>query len=306
MVIWVQKQTNKQQQKNQSLPASSVQGPRMQTALHRNVSVLTCLHLHHWTACLHCASALWAGLYTGVPRALSQPRGRRLSSSNPSCAAPAHQRDSILTNQESGTGTYVYINQMPSGLESALSTKDWTYVFPAGAHTRWLPGAEWSGVHQGKHGAERTVVGRSFLAEEGLPSGTPGPRAASGPYYFQSCTVALSSCPTAVLVLQPCCITVEPFALNKVSFFTAPQTGNSSWHRIGAKDYCRLTTCTHQYAYPENYRSSGPAFPLCSLVRHLEWHHYSHIKALFLWITGTQKCPSSPFLSFWVQEKAGP
>lgn len=31
--------------------------------------------------------------------------------------------------------------------------------------------------------------------------------------------VALPSCSTAVLFSQPCCITIEPFALNKVSFF---------------------------------------------------------------------------------------
>ena len=44
-------------------------------------------------------------------------------------------------------------------------------------------------------------------------------------------------CDMAMLFSQSCCITIELFALNKVSFFTAPQTGDS----------CRLWggTCDH-------------------------------------------------------------
>ena len=46
----------------------------------------------------------------------------------------------------------------------------------------------------------------------------------------QSRAVQLERGLRALLFPQLYCFTVELFALNKVSFFTAPQIGDSSWH----------------------------------------------------------------------------
>lgn len=49
-----------------------------------------------------------------------------------------------MTNQESGAGTWVYINQRPSGLQSTLSTRDDTmFSLLELKQGDWLPGAEW-------------------------------------------------------------------------------------------------------------------------------------------------------------------
>lgn len=53
----------------------------------------------------------------------------------------------------------------------------------------------------------------------------PGPRAA----WFQGCL-------RAMLFSGQCCFIIELFALNQVSFFIAPQFGDSCWRQIDAND----------------------------------------------------------------------
>lgn len=44
-------------------------------------------------------------------------------------------------------------------------------------------------------------------------------------------------CPYSLAVPQLCCITIELFALCKVSFFAAPQIWDTCWHCIGTNNH---------------------------------------------------------------------
>ena len=158
----------------------------------------------------------------------------------------------------------MYIKQLTSDFESTVSLSNKGCVSLAELkQPKYLPRAE------------QTSSGLSRLAQNGAEQNRLAQRKADQPRAEQSRPLSnrakLSSWRgawpqgslTALLFSQLCCITLSCFALNKVSFFTTPQTEDSCWQGIVANDHpltCHffllsLFTCRWEKTYfPESSR----------------------------------------------------
>ena len=127
----------------------------------------------------------------------------------------SNQSSSIMTNQDSAW------------------LREHTFHF----HLK-LPFSGWSRLAQGRMAlTEPEQVEQARADQNCLAGGGPCSRAVSPHSHFR----AMRCCFITELyhyraVPWLCCITTELFALNKVSFFTTPQTGDSCWCGTGA-DY---------------------------------------------------------------------
>lgn len=138
------------------------------------------------------------------------------------------------TNRVSWMGTSVYISKSRSGSESSLlfPPKIKNCISPTEAETPKIS----SGPERRRAGQSRpdqTGTERSRAELSSWREG-PGPRASLQQCCFtamllHSWVVTLLSCYTDIMFSQLCCITTELFAMNKISFFTACQIGDSCW-----------------------------------------------------------------------------
>ena len=139
-------------------------------------------------------------------------------------------------NQGLGQGLWSVKVSSPlaHGEHIPLSTEDWGLHFSA-----------WSWNTEGETLKTSSAAGaRQRRAElsgwrEASPHGllAPGLSHSLAVFLHGWAVMLLSySICNSVLLSQPCCITVELLALNKVSFFMAPQTGESWWCWIVTND----------------------------------------------------------------------
>ena len=137
-----------------------------------------------------------------------------------------------LTNQGPGVGTSVFLSQVPLALGVNLSFPPKNVLLwlelncqrcPAGA-AQCRPGqagADWHTVKQTSTGQSGPAWSRAELSgwERGHVPQPSHPRAAS------------------MLFQQLCCITIEQFAPNTFSFFSASLDGGSFWHWTGTNSH---------------------------------------------------------------------
>lgn len=132
------------------------------------------------------------------------------------------------TNQEPGAGTSVYISQPTSGSVSppSLSTKDWRLCFPGWSwnwNTEEVLPETLKKPRQSRAGrVEQTGLYRAEQSWRGAHLRAALP---------QVCLIARLFHSQALLTSHY--ITIELFALNKVSLFTTPQAEYSCWCWIG-------------------------------------------------------------------------